>query len=88
MSELRKLVTEMARDQCPDECLGRTACGYCYPCRARAALLVPTFAHGSDEFHVLRLIGNDQISAAKGAELLSALQRGERPDLLPFTSGI
>lgn len=88
MSELRKLVAELARDQCPDERLGRIACGYCYPCRARAALLVPTFAHGSDEFHVLRLIGNEQISAAKGAELLSALQCGEKPELLPFMSGI
>ena len=44
----------------------------------------PEFERGGDRFHVLRLLGNGQISAGKAAELLSALQRGERPEIPPF----
>ena len=45
----------------------------------------PSFAHGSDAHHVLRLIAAGEISADKGAELLTAMQRGETPVLPSLT---
>jgi hypothetical protein len=61
---------------------------------ARAALEGPTelshetlapldFTRGGDAFHVLRILGNVQISAGKAAELLRALQVGDKPELMP-----
>jgi hypothetical protein len=43
-----------------------------------------TFRRGRDDFHVLRILGNGQISAGKAAELLRAIQNGEKPDLPNF----
>ena len=37
-----------------------------------------------DEWHVLRLLGNNQISASKARELILDIRRGGRPELLPF----
>lgn len=37
-----------------------------------------------DEMHVLRILGNGQISAARGAELIREIRRGGKPELMPF----
>lgn len=42
------------------------------------------FERGTDAFHVLRILGNGQISAGKAAELLRYIQLGEKPELMPF----
>jgi len=43
-----------------------------------------TFRRGRDDFHVLRILGNGQISAGKAAELLREIQAGGKPQLPPF----
>jgi len=43
------------------------------------------FTRGGDAFHVLRILGNVQISAGKAAELLRAMQAGEKPELMPWS---
>lgn len=37
-----------------------------------------------DEFHVLRLLGNGQITASKARELIAAVRDGLEPELMPY----
>lgn len=53
-----------------------------------ARLPVETSRVTADEFHVLRILGNDQISAARARELIDVIRKGEKPELPPFNGAM
>jgi hypothetical protein len=56
--------------------------GYSGPCPKDP---LPRRNKDADEFHVLRILGNGQISAERARELLKSIRAGEEPELPPFT---
>jgi hypothetical protein len=56
--------------------------GYSGPCPKPP---LPRRNRAQDEFHVLKILGNGQISAEKARELIEQIRAGYEPELMPFT---